>query len=67
MAVEVRPVSSGRERRAFVGLPYRLHAGTPWVPPLRIERRQFLSKRFSPFAPLSLADPPSWFLDGAAE
>lgn len=50
MAVEVRPVSSGRERRAFVALPYRLHAGTPWVPPLRIERRQFLSKRFSPFA-----------------
>jgi len=50
MALEVRPVSSGRERRAFVGLPYRLHAGTPWVPPLRIERRQFLSKRFSPFA-----------------
>jgi len=50
MAVEVRPVSSGRERRAFVDLPYRLHAGTPWVPPLKIERRQFLSKRFSPFA-----------------
>jgi GNAT superfamily N-acetyltransferase len=50
MAVEVRPVSSGRERRAFVDLPFRLHAGTPWVPPLKLERRQFLSKRFSPFA-----------------
>ncbi len=34
---------------AFIDLPYRLHAGTPWVPPLRIERRLFLSRRFGTY------------------
>lgn len=50
MGVEVSPVRSRRDRTAFIGLPYRLHAnGTPWVPPLRIERRLFLSPRFNTF------------------
>ena len=44
MSVEVRPVRSRADRRDFVELPFRLHAtGTPWIPPLRIERRLFLS------------------------
>jgi hypothetical protein len=48
--VEVRPVRSRGDRREFVELPFRLHAtGTPWVPPLRIERRLFLSPRFNVF------------------
>ena len=50
MSVEVQPVRSGRDRRAFVDLPYRLHAtGTPWVPPLKIERHLFLTRRLNPF------------------
>ena len=39
-----------RDRRAFVDLPFRLHAtGTPWIPPLRIERHLFLSPRTGAF------------------
>ena len=38
------PSASGRDRREFIELPYRLHATSPqWTPPLRIERRLFLS------------------------
>jgi GNAT superfamily N-acetyltransferase len=48
--VEVRPVRSRGDRREFVELPFRLHAtGTPWIPPLRIERRLFLSPRLNAF------------------
>ena len=49
MSVRVQPVTSARDRREFIELPYRLHAGTPWVPPLRLERRLFLSPRFNAF------------------
>ncbi len=48
MPVEVKPVRTRRERRAFIELPFRLHANAEqWVPPLRIERRLFLSPRFN--------------------
>jgi GNAT superfamily N-acetyltransferase len=50
MPVEVRPVTTWRQRRDFVDLPFRLHAGTPWVPPLKVERWYFLSRRLSPYA-----------------
>jgi hypothetical protein len=41
-------VRSRRDRRAFIELPFRLHASAEqWVPPLRIERRLFLSPRFN--------------------
>ncbi len=50
MALEVQPVRSGRDRKEFIELPYRLHATSPqWTPPLRIERRLFLSPRFNAF------------------
>jgi GNAT superfamily N-acetyltransferase len=50
VSVEVRPVGSRRDVRKFVELPFRLHANAPqWVPPLRIERRMFLSPRFNAF------------------
>jgi GNAT superfamily N-acetyltransferase len=36
--------------KEFIDLPYRLHSTSPvWVPPLRVERRLFLSKRFNAF------------------
>jgi hypothetical protein len=45
MPVTVRPARSYRDVGAFIDLPFRLHAGTPWVPPLKLERRIFLSRR----------------------
>jgi hypothetical protein len=45
MPVAVRPARSHRDVGAFIDLPFRLHAGTPWIPPLKLERRLFLSRR----------------------
>jgi hypothetical protein len=47
--VSIRPVGSRRELKRFVDLPYRLHAGTRWIPPLRLERRLFLNRRLNPY------------------
>jgi hypothetical protein len=50
VSLEVSPVSSRRDRREFVELPFRLHANAPqWIPPLKIERRLFLSPRFNAY------------------
>ena len=50
MALEVSPARSRGELREFIELPYRLHANAaPWVPPLRLERRLFLSRRLNAF------------------
>ena len=50
MSAIVRPVASRRDLREFIELPYRLHANEPvWIPPLRVERRLFLSKRFNAY------------------
>ena len=50
MSLEVRPVASRRELVEFIELPFRLHSSHPaWVPPLRLERHQFLSRRFNAF------------------
>ncbi len=49
-SLDVRPVSGQRDLRKFVDLPYRLHSNSPvWVPPLRLERRLFLSRRLNAF------------------
>jgi GNAT superfamily N-acetyltransferase len=47
--VTVRPVSGKRDLRAFIRVPFRLHRGTPWVPPLIMERREFLDRDKNPF------------------
>jgi GNAT superfamily N-acetyltransferase len=50
VSVVVRPVVGWRDRREFVELPYRLHSNTGvWVPPLRVERHLFLSRRTNAF------------------
>ena len=50
MGLEVRAVTGARELKQFIELPYRLHANHPlWVPPLRLERRMFLSRRMNAF------------------
>ncbi len=49
--MEVRPVGSRRELREFIELPFRLHSTSPqWIPPLRLERHLFLSRRFNGLA-----------------
>jgi GNAT superfamily N-acetyltransferase len=48
--VSVRPVAGRSALKQFIELPYRLHADDPqWVPPLKLERRIFLSRRLNPF------------------
>jgi len=47
--VSVRPVRGRRDLDAFIKLPFRLHRGTPWVPPLIVERREFLNRDKNPF------------------
>jgi GNAT superfamily N-acetyltransferase len=50
VSLEVRPVSSRRDRREFIELPFRLHSTSPqWVPPLRLERRMFHSRRLNAY------------------
>ena len=50
MSVEVAPVSSRRDVREFIELPFRLHSNAEqWIPPLKIERRLFLDRRTGPF------------------
>jgi GNAT superfamily N-acetyltransferase len=50
VSVEVRAVKGGRELKAFIDLPFRLHANQPqWVPPLKLERRLFLTRKMNAF------------------
>jgi GNAT superfamily N-acetyltransferase len=50
VSVEVEPVESRSALREFIELPFRLHSNAEqWIPPLRIERRLFLSPRFNAF------------------
>jgi GNAT superfamily N-acetyltransferase len=50
VTVEVRAVSSRRDRREFIELPFRLHSTSPqWVPPLRLERHIFHSRRMNAY------------------
>jgi GNAT superfamily N-acetyltransferase len=50
VSVDVRAVSSRRDLKEFIELPYRLHSTSPhWVPPLRLERRLFHSRRMNAY------------------
>jgi GNAT superfamily N-acetyltransferase len=50
VSVEVSEVAGGRDLKRFIDLPFRLHANHPlWVPPLKLERRIFLSRRMNAF------------------
>jgi GNAT superfamily N-acetyltransferase len=49
-AIEVRPVASRLDRRRFLEFSSRIYAADPcWVPPLLLERKQFLDPRKHPF------------------
>lgn len=48
-SVRVRPVLDARDQAAFIEFQYELHRDQPhWVPPLRLERREFLDPRKNP-------------------
>ncbi len=50
MSVDVRPVTGGGDLKAFIDLPFRLHANHPlWIPPLKLERRIFLNRRLNAY------------------
>ncbi len=49
MAIDVSAVSRFGDLRQFVALPFRLHSGTPWIPPLKLERYLFLTRKLNPY------------------
>jgi GNAT superfamily N-acetyltransferase len=49
MSIEISVVKGPRALREFVDLPFRLHAGTPWIPPLKLERYMFLNRRLNAY------------------
>jgi len=50
VGVDIGAVKSRRDRREFIELPYRLHSTSPqWVPPLRLERKLFHSRRLNAY------------------
>jgi GNAT superfamily N-acetyltransferase len=50
MALEVRPVVTRRDLRAFIKLPWRLYRDEPnWVPPLLMDVKKRLDRRKNPF------------------
>jgi GNAT superfamily N-acetyltransferase len=50
VGVEIRSASGGKDLKRFVDLPFRLHANSPqWVPPLKLERRLFLTRKMNSF------------------
>jgi GNAT superfamily N-acetyltransferase len=49
VTIDVSPVDGFADLRRFVALPFRLHAGTPWIPPLKLERYLFLNRRANAF------------------
>lgn len=58
MAVEIRPVASNADRKAFIDLPWQIYANDPhWRPPLKGEVRDLIGgPKTNP-----------WFLHGRAE
>jgi GNAT superfamily N-acetyltransferase len=49
MPVEISAVKGLGDLREFVALPFRLHAGTPWIPPLKVERYAFLTRKLNAY------------------
>ena len=50
VGVDVSAVGSRRDRREFIELPFRLHATSQqWIPPLRLERHLFHSRRMNAY------------------
>src|SRR2546430_10255673 len=47
--IEISPVATGSDRDAFIKFPWRIYANDPaWVPPLLLERKEFLDQEKHP-------------------
>src|SRR4051794_19959961 len=49
MRIDVSLVRGRGDLRQFVALPFRLHRGTTWIPPIKLERYAFLTRSLNPF------------------
>jgi GNAT superfamily N-acetyltransferase len=50
VSVEVTKVAGWRDTKAFIDVPFKVHANHPlWVPPLKLERRLFLSRKLNAY------------------
>lgn len=49
MEIDVTAVRGLRDLKRFIDLPYRLHAQTVWIPPVKEERYLFLTRRLNAF------------------
>jgi GNAT superfamily N-acetyltransferase len=49
VAVEITTARGKAAIGEFIDLPFRLHAGTPWVTPLKLERRLFLNRKLNAY------------------
>ncbi len=49
MPIDVSAVRGFSGLREFVALPFRLQAGTPWIPPLKLERYAFLTRKLNAY------------------
>ncbi len=47
--MQVGPVRGFGDLKAFVALPFELHAGTPWIPPLKLERYIYLNRKLNAY------------------
>lgn len=48
--IEIFNVKSSRDRAAFIRFPWRIYKNDPaWVPPLILERKEFLNRKRHPF------------------
>jgi GNAT superfamily N-acetyltransferase len=48
--IQVLPVRNRRERNVFIEFPWRIYRNDPaWVPPLILERKEFLDRKRHPF------------------
>jgi len=57
MAVKVFPVSSSKEMRQFIRLPWKIYHGNPcWVPPLLLDQKKMFSRKHCPFLEHSEAE-----------
>jgi len=64
-SVQVRPASGPGDIEAFIRFPYALHADSPhWVPPLLMERRDFMNPRKNPLYEYATVMPFLAFRDG---
>jgi GNAT superfamily N-acetyltransferase len=49
-SIEIRPVASRADRKAFLDLPHELYRNDPaWVPPLYLEQRELITPGKNPF------------------